>query len=73
MGGGGSQFTFSTQPLGEVSECLPLCGVHVDVFSVADVFIVDDVVVHSLGPCRRQKSKNRKTVFMSDSKQLLFF
>lgn len=47
-----SQLTFSAEPLGEVGERLPLCGVHVDVLSVADVFIVDDVVVHTFGPCR---------------------
>ena len=44
--------TFSTQPLGEVSEGLPLCRVHVHMLSVADVLIVHDVVMHSLGPCR---------------------
>lgn len=44
--------TFSTQPLGEVSEGLPLCRVHVHVLSVADVLIVHNVVMHSLGPCR---------------------
>ena len=43
--------TFFPHPLGEVCESLPLCGVHMDVFSVTDVFIVDNVVVNSLGPC----------------------
>lgn len=40
--------TLSAQPLGKVSQRLPLSGVHVDVLSVADVFIVDNVVVDSL-------------------------
>lgn len=37
--------TLSAQPLGKVSQRLPLSGVHVDVLSVADVFIVDNVVL----------------------------
>lgn len=46
------QLTFSAQPFGEIRQSLPLCGVHVDVFSVTDVFIIDNVVVNSFGPCR---------------------
>ena len=41
--------TFSAQPLGEIRQRLPLRGVHVDVLSVADVLVVDDVVVNPLG------------------------
>lgn len=43
--------TFSAQPLGEVCKRLPLGGVHVDVFSVANILIIDNVVVHALGSC----------------------
>ena len=41
--------TFSAQPLGEICQRLPLCGVHVDVLPVADVLIVNNVVVNPLG------------------------
>lgn len=42
--------TFSSQPLGELGERLPARGVHVDVLLVADILVVDDVVVHPFGP-----------------------
>ena len=41
--------TFSAQPLGKICQCLPLCGVHVDVLPVANVLIVNNVVVNPLG------------------------
>lgn len=40
--------TLSAQPLGEVGQRFPLSGIHMDVLSVADVLIVDNVVVNSL-------------------------
>lgn len=46
-----SPLTLPAQPLGEVSESLPLRGVHMDVLPVTDVLVVDNVVVHSLGTC----------------------
>lgn len=42
-----SAFTFSPQPFGEICESLPLSGVHVDVLSITDVLVVDDVIVNS--------------------------
>lgn len=50
--------TFAAQPFGEVCKCLPLGGVHVDVLPVADVLVVDDVVVHTLGPCTESETQN---------------
>lgn len=52
-------FTFSSQPLGEFGERFPTRGVHVDVLPVADVFVVDDVVVHSFGPCMEEEERNQ--------------
>lgn len=40
--------TFSAQPLSKISQGLPLSGVHMDVLSVADILIINDVVVNSL-------------------------
>lgn len=40
--------TFSAQPLCKISESLPLSGIHMDVLPVADILIVNDVVVNSL-------------------------
>lgn len=54
-----SLFTFSSQPLGEFGERFPTRGVHVDMLPVADVFVVDDVVVHSFGPCREEEERNQ--------------
>lgn len=51
--------TFSAQPLGEVCKRLPLGGVHVDVLPVANVLIVDNVVMHALGPCTESEMKNK--------------
>lgn len=54
--------TFSAKPLGEVCKGLPLGGVHVDVLSVANVLIVDNVVVHTLGPCTDPKTQGSRGV-----------
>lgn len=35
----------SAQPLGKVGQLFPLGSIHVDVLLVADIFIVDNVVV----------------------------
>lgn len=40
--------TFSAQPLGKVSQSFPLSGIHVDVLPVADILIINNVVVNSL-------------------------
>lgn len=48
--------TCSAQPLGKVSQSLPLRGVHVDVLAVADVLVINDVVVHSLGAWERERT-----------------
>lgn len=42
-----------------------------DVLSVADVFIIDNVVVHSFGPWRQNEIK-LKQGFCAGCKQLLF-
>lgn len=44
--------TLFPQPLGEFSESLPLGGVHMDMLSVIDVLVIDNVVLHSLGSWR---------------------
>ena len=40
--------TFSPQPLSKISQCLPLCGIHVDVFSMTDILIVHNIIVDPL-------------------------
>lgn len=52
-------FTFSPQPFREISQCLPLRGVHVDVLAVTDVFVVHDVIVDSLGSWNRINIKRK--------------
>lgn len=60
-----NQLTFSAQPLGEVSESFPLCGVHVDVFPITDVLVVHNVVVHSLGSCRTRIKRVNTNVILN--------
>ena len=45
---GMTSHTFSSHPLDELGERLPLCRVHVHVLLVADVLLIDDVGVHAL-------------------------
>lgn len=40
--------TFSAQPLSKIGQGLPLGGIHVHVLPVADILIVNNVVVDSL-------------------------
>lgn len=51
-----SILAFFPKPFGEFSEGFPLCGVHVDMFTMADILIVDNVIMNSFGSCR---SKHR--------------
>ena len=53
--------TFASEPFDKLSQRFPLCSIHVSMFLVLDVFIVDDVTVNA--SCAKPSSEQlHKTV-----------